>query len=163
MKTAVQRAVPLAAALLACAIATPSQADGHGVAPVKDPVVAKECSACHMIYPAGLLPARSWQRLMGGLNDHFGDNAELDDATRQRITDYLAANAADARGGGGKGMRELPDNAVPLRISEMPWFLRKHGKKGRIAPDTLKRRGANSASDCKACHQGAEQGLFDDD
>jgi hypothetical protein len=45
----------------------------------------------------------------------------------------------------------------------MPWFLRKHDKKGRIAPDTLKRRGAKSPADCKACHQAAEQGYFEDD
>ena len=40
----------------------------HGVrvAPVTDKVVAKECSACHMLYPAGLLPARSWTAVMAG-------------------------------------------------------------------------------------------------
>lgn len=138
-------------------------ADGLSVAPVKDPTVAKECSACHMLYPAGLLPARSWQALMGNLKSHFGDNAELDETTRQRITDYLVANAADAGGRSAGLLRGVPDGATPLRISEMPWFTREHGRKGRIAPETLKRRGAKSPADCKACHQGAEKGYFEDD
>lgn len=137
-------------------------ADGLRVAPVKDPVVAKECSACHMLYQPGLLPARSWQAMMANLKDHFGDNAELDDATRKTITDYLVANAADARGGASRATRGLTSDAAPLRITQLPWFVRKHERKGRIAPDTLKRRGAKSASDCKACHSTAEQGLYDD-
>jgi len=157
-------ALPLVAALLSIsALASISVADGLKVAPVKDPVAAKECSACHMLYPPGLLPARSWQAMMGNLKNHFGDNADLDDATRKHITDYLVANAADTGGRGGTNSRDVSGGATPLRISEMPWFLRKHDKKGRIAPDTLKRRGAKSAADCKACHQGAEMGYFEDD
>ncbi len=157
-------AVPLLAALLSLyALPSITLADGLSVAPVKDPMVAKECSACHMLYPAGLLPARSWQAMMGNLKNHFGDNADLDDATRKHITDYLVANAADTSGRGGKLLRDMAGSAAPLRISEMPWFLRKHDKKGRIAPDTLKRRGAKSPADCKACHQGAEKGYFEDD
>lgn len=138
-------------------------ADGLSVPPVSDARTTKECSACHMLYPPGLLPARSWARLMSDLMNHFGDNADLDDATRKAITDYLKANAADKGGRGTKVLRNLPPDAAPLRISELPWFLRKHDKKGRIAPETLKRRGAKSPSDCRACHPQAEQGQFDDD
>lgn len=157
-------AAPLVAALLALSgLPSITVADGVSVAPVNEPIVAKECSACHMLYPAGLLPARSWQAMMGNLKNHFGDNADLDETIRQRITDYLVANAADARGRSGKLLGGVADGATPLRISEMPWFLRKHDKKGRIAPDTLKRRGAKSPADCKACHQGAEKGYFEDD
>ena len=50
---------------------------GPEVAPVSDALYAQECGSCHMAYPPGLLPGRSWQRLMGNLADHFGDNAEL--------------------------------------------------------------------------------------
>jgi hypothetical protein len=138
-------------------------ADGPSTPPVKDAATAKECSACHMPYPAGLLPARSWTRLMSELKNHFGENAELDDAARQAIAGYLTANAADRRSGSGKILVGLSAEAAPLRISELPWFLRKHEKKGRTAPDTLKRRGAKSPADCRACHPQAERGQFDDD
>lgn len=124
------------------------------VAPVKDALTAKECSACHMLYPAGLLPASSWNAMMAGLKDHFGDNAELDAETTKKIVDYLVANSE--RG-------SSRNDATRLRISEQPWFLRKHDKRGRIAPDTLKRRGAKSVADCKACHRDAEKGYFEDD
>lgn len=138
-------------------------ADGLRTAPVTDPVTAKECSACHMLYPPGLLPARSWQAMMGDLRNHFGDNAELDEAVRRDITFYLVHQAADIASPRSKLLRDLPRDAAPARISEMPWFRRKHDKKDRIAPATLARRGAKSPADCKACHRGAEQGVFEDD
>lgn len=131
-------------------------ADEHErVAPVKDALVAKECSACHMLYPAGLLPAPAWQKLMVGLKNHFGDNAELDADATAKITAYLVANAerSSAKATGDE----------PIRITEMSWFKRKHEKRGRISAETLKRRGAKSAADCKACHTAAEKGYFEDD
>jgi len=151
------------AIVLGASYAGPLVAAGQKAAPVTDPATAKECSACHMLYPAGLLPARSWRRLMSGLESHFGDNASLDEATRGRIADYLAANAADSSGRAGKLLRELSSEVVPLRFSETPYFLRKHQKNDRISPATLARQGAKSPADCKACHPGAERGYFDHD
>jgi Dihaem cytochrome c len=111
--------LPIAAApaLAAALLAAPLAADGPRLVPIKDPVVAKECSACHMLYPAGLLPARSWAAITANLTDHFGDNAELDAATTQRVADYLAANAADSAKGSGKVLRGLGPAAVPTRIT----------------------------------------------
>lgn len=60
-------------------------------------------------------------------------------------------------------LRDIPADASPIRITELTCFLRKHDKKGRIAPATLQRRGAKSPADCKACHDQAEKGYFDDD
>ena len=97
---------------------------------------------------------------MAGLRSHFGDNADLDEATRKSITDYLTATAADAGGRGAKLLRGLPASEAPLRISDLPRFRKEHG---RIGPAQLQRRGAKSISDCKACHAGAERGQFDDD
>jgi hypothetical protein len=157
--------LPIAAApaLAAALLAAPLAADGPRLSPIKDPVVAKECSACHMLYPAGLLPARSWAAITANLTDHFGDNAELDAATTQRVADYLAANAADSAKGSGKVLRGLGPVAVPTRITELPWWTRKHDKKDRVTPATLARKGAKFRGDCKACHADAERGIFDDD
>jgi hypothetical protein len=133
--------------------------EGVRVAAVKDPVVIKECGACHMAYQPGFLPARSWEKLMSGLKDHFGENAELDDAKVKQITEYLTANASGQ--GRGTGIRGLSPSDAPLRISELPWFKREHGR--RVTPEGLKRHGAKSVSDCVACHRGAAEGNFDDD
>lgn len=65
------------------------------VAPVANAFYKEECGSCHFPYQPGLLPARSWQKMMGGLEDHFGENAELDAADAQQLTDYFTANAAD--------------------------------------------------------------------
>jgi hypothetical protein len=158
--------LPLLAAGLAivAAAASGSAAGGEGrIAPVGDATVAQECSACHMAFPPALLPKRSWTAIMQNLGDHFGENAELDPDATRRIADYLTANAADGGGANSRVLRGLPAAAAPLRITELPWWRQKHDRKGRVAPATLKRRGAKLESDCVACHADAARGYFDDD
>ncbi|EGJ20481.1 DHC, diheme cytochrome c precursor [Cereibacter sphaeroides WS8N] len=125
---------------------------------VTDPLTKTECSACHMAYPAALLPARSWTALMADLPNHFGEDASLDEASRGQIESYLVANAADSTGAG-RALRGLVQTDTPLRISELPWFKRKHADE--VSPRMLEK--ARSMSNCAACHTGAERGLFDDD
>ncbi len=80
---------------------------------VTDPLTRTECSACHMAYPAALLPARSWTALMADLPNHFGEDASLDEASRGQIESYLVANAADSSGAG-RAARTGPDrHAAP--------------------------------------------------
>ncbi|NOT70562.1 MAG: cytochrome C [Hyphomicrobium sp.] len=135
--------------------------DGMRVKPVNDAKVSKECSACHMLYPAGLLPAPAWEAMMKGLNDHFGENASLDAETTAAITAYLTANAANAKGGRDKysGQQTAAQDGS-LRISGQAWFRREHDE---VTPQMLKRRNAKSISDCKACHKDAERGIFEDE
>jgi hypothetical protein len=130
------------------------------VPPVTDPLVLKECGACHMAFQPAFLPARSWQKIMDGLKDHFGENAELDPALAKKISDYLSANAA---GGFSHSMRSLGSSDAPIRISEMPWFVHKHDRKGRTSPPALLRAKAKSKADCAACHPDAAKGIYEDD
>lgn len=111
-----------------------------------------ECSACHMAYPPGLLPASSWNTMMGSLDKHFGTDASLDDATMKEILPFLEANAA----------REPKKvSAEPtLRITETAWFKHEHDE---ISAITWKNPKIKSASNCAACHTQAEQGNFDED
>ena len=140
------------AIVLTAGVATVAMA--RFVPPIKDPVVAKECSACHMPFPAGLLPAPSWSALVAGLDNHFGENASVDAATAAKLSAYLTQNAEPATRGSATG-------APVLRITELDWFKRKHGK-NRLSPERLARKGAKSAAQCEACHQGAVQGEFKD-
>lgn len=118
----------------------------------------EECGSCHMAYPAMLLPQQSWRKIMAGLEDHFGENAVLDDATRGEIEDYLV-------GGSGrvpyrKLFRNLGD-AAPLRITELPYFVHEHDEipvRFIAANDQVR-----SLSQCNACHREAERGRFDED
>jgi hypothetical protein len=126
--------------------------------PVTDPVTKTECGACHMVYPAALLPARSWDALTNDLAHHFGEDATLAPDVTAQIKAYLMANAGDASGKAGGLIKRLPQDATPLRITELPRFLGIHG---RYSPRTLKKIGA--AGNCTACHQGAADGQFYDD
>jgi len=131
-----------------------------GVAAVQNKTYVAECASCHMAYPPGLLPARSWQKLMGELSNHFGDNAELDPATTAELTRYLVDNSADTSNyrRSKKIMRSLDSNSTPLRITELPYIQHKHDEIPQRLIKANKQVG--SLSNCIACHRGAEQGSF---
>ncbi|OSZ68073.1 diheme cytochrome c [Hydrogenophaga sp. IBVHS2] len=112
----------------------------------------QECAACHVAYPPGMLPARSWQRVMTGLDRHYGTDASLDAATVARLGDWLQTHAAT-----GRHAAEAPADD---RITRTAWFERQH--RG-IEPAVWKLPSVRSAAQCAACHTGAEQGRFDDD
>ena len=130
------------------------------VAAVNNPTYRDECGSCHMAYPPGLLPARSWQGIMDGLSNHFGDNAELDPQTLASLRQYLRDNSADQADyrRSRKIMRSLGQGDAPLRITEVPYLQYKHDELSQaIITDNPKVR---SLSNCNACHQHAEQGSF---
>ena len=134
---------------------------GPDVKPVDNPLYSSECGSCHFAYQPGFLPARSWQKLMGGLADHFGDNAELDEADRQAIEYYLVADAADnsSERRSRKFMRSI-GNATPLRITEVRYFGHEHDK---IPQRVIKHKDIASYSNCVACHTHADSGSYDED
>lgn len=116
------------------------------------PAYTQECASCHMAYPPGLLPAGSWRRLMGSLDRHYGSDASLDAGTAHRLSAWLQANAGTYRRAG-----EPPPQD---RITRSAWFERKHRN---IDPSVWNLPAVKSASNCQACHTGAERGDFDDD
>lgn len=122
------------------------------------PLYQEECGSCHMAYPAMLLPTESWQQIMSGLAEHYDENAELDTTSRQDIEMYLANNSRpiDYRRKSSK-----PEVQIPMRISELPYFIREHDE----IPSRFVKGNDNvgSFSQCNACHQYAEQGDFDED
>ncbi len=132
------------------------------VAPVRNEPYQSECGSCHFAYQPGLLPARSWQAMMGDLANHFGDNAELDETVQQQILDYLVDNAAD-RSRYKRSRRidgSLHANDIPLRISDTLYFKRKHHE----IPQRLVKgnRQVGSFSNCAACHRRAGSGSYNE-
>ncbi len=141
------------AATLALAALAPAQADSGRRMPANVPAAyTQECGACHLAFPPSLLPAKSWQRLMTGLDKHYGSDASLDAALQQQIGAWLQAHA-----GTYKRVREEPPQD---RITRTEWFLRKHRE---VEPTMWKLASVKSAANCGACHGGAERGEFDDD
>ncbi len=118
-----------------------------------------ECSGCHMLYHPGLLPERSWNKMMNGLDKHFGENATLDAATRDEIKRFLVANSAEKSTNRRSNRidQSIPSDATPLRITETRYFTSKHDE---VSPSTFKRKNIGSAANCIACHKNAEKGDF---
>lgn len=133
------------AALLLLAAATASLADEiERVPPVTHAATQKECGECHMAFQPGLLPAASWNRVMDGLTDHFGERASLPEAVAADIRAYLAGNA-------GRGDGRL------LRITEQRWWLHEHD----FRADIWRRKEVGSKANCEACHRLAGKGDYD--
>ncbi len=153
--------LPLFGALvLSTALASTPRADER-YNPVRDDSVRRLCGECHMAFQPQMLPQRSWHKLMDGLADHFCEDASLEPGESAGIRDYLVANAADAGWFNGRFMRRLDKKAVPLRISEMPHWVREHDEE--LAPSAYDDPKVKSKANCPACHRRAEQGDYDDD
>lgn len=131
------------------------------VAPVQNAQYRQECGGCHFAYQPGLLPAASWQKLMDSLADHFGENAELDADTTVRLRRYLEANAADrVYAGRSRSISNSLHGAAPLRITETPYFRRRHAEiPPRAVRDNPK---VGSFSRCAACHTRAGDGIYNE-
>ncbi len=145
---------PLLATLVLAALPwTAARADSVRMPAQILPAYTQECGSCHTAYPPGLLPAQSWQRLMGGLDQHFGTDASLDPPTVKALAGWLQANA-----GTYKRVSAPPPQD---RITQADWFVRKHRQID--TPLVWKHASVKSAANCTACHSQAEQGRFDDD
>jgi hypothetical protein len=138
--------------IAACVLASAAHADDHArLATPLLPAYKQECSACHVAYLPGLLPAASWARVLSTLPRHYGTDASLDAPTVTAISTWLAANAGSGRRGG----EAPPDD----RITRSAWFVRKHDE---VPAAVWKRPAIKSPSHCVACHGGAEHGDFNE-
>jgi len=137
-------------------LADDDHSKGPGVVPVNNPLYAEECSACHFAYQPGLMPARSWQQVMANLEDHFGENAELETEEQKALTDYLVKNAAEFSNQkrSVKITRSLSRDKTPVRITEIPYIVRKHDElSSKMVND-------NPLSYCDKCHTRADTGSY---
>ncbi|MDP1638845.1 MAG: hypothetical protein Q8L62_12410 [Candidatus Nitrotoga sp.] len=81
-----------------------------------NPKWEEECGSCHVTYPPQLLTQNDWERLMEGLDKHFGDNAVLDQKDNKEILDFLQRYAGNNN----------EHTAPSLGIRDTPWFTLKH-------------------------------------
>ena len=124
--------------------------DGIARMPNQVPSIYKaECAACHTAYPPGMLPAASWQRIMSGLDQHYGVDASLDKDTVLQLSTWLQNNA----GQGKKTGQPPPED----RITRSAWFVKEH--RG-IESAVWKLPSVKTAAHCAACHTSADQGRF---
>ena len=108
-----------------------------------------ECSACHIAFPPSLLPAKSWNGLMANLDDHFGENASLDEVAAHTIAQFLVANSAETQDSlPGNRFRKVDDKR-PFEITATPFWKRMHGD---IPDFVFSQKAIGARQNCVACH-----------
>ena len=75
-------------ALLLLTAASSAVADeNYNYGPYPQKYIA-ECASCHVAYPPQKLTKAGWNTQMSNLEQHYGTNAALDDATHKEILAY---------------------------------------------------------------------------
>ena len=122
-----------------------------------DTAYLRECAACHMAYHPSLLPRPAWAALMASLDDHFGEDASLDEKTTGALATYLSANSAEAFDTKPAHRLAVTDPAHPFTITRSPFWTRTHADipDAVFASATVKTKG-----NCAACHGDAASGRF---
>ena len=131
------------------ALSLPAHADRLPVPAEAPPSFKAECGGCHLPFPPALLTAADWRRVMARLDEHYGDNAGLDEKTRREIEDFLQRHAASRS--------ELAGAGAPPRLTQTAWFQRKHRK---VPLSVWRDPRVKSAANCAACHTRAEAGSY---
>jgi cytochrome b len=121
----------------------------------------EECGSCHLPFYPSLLPSRSWTRMLAEQDRHFGTDLGLDEPTRAALLVFLKANAAERHltEAGLKIDNSLSPNAAPLRITETPYWLKKHRE---ITDADWRSPQVKSKANCDVCHLDALDGTFED-
>ncbi|MBL4615697.1 MAG: cytochrome b/b6 domain-containing protein [Magnetovibrio sp.] len=118
-----------------------------------------ECGDCHSAFHPSLMPIASWAKVMGGLDDHFGEDASLDAETVTDITSYLTQYGGEKWDTEASNRFAILNPAKPLRITATPYWLRKHSA---IAPAQFKLKSVGGKTNCGGCHRDQQSGRFDD-
>jgi hypothetical protein len=119
-----------------------------------------ECGSCHTAYAPGLLPARSWRKMMGELGNHFGEDASLEEPQQLEILKALENLAADSPQATMRMRRingAIPTNTSPQRIVETGYFKFMHDE---VRPSIWKRKKIGTLANCIACHPHANEGSY---
>lgn len=134
-----------------------------GFKPISNDAYRKECGACHFAYLPGFLPSRSWNRVMDGLGDHFGENVQLTSEQASSLRQYLTANAADKVPEKGPAvlLERLGAEKAPLRITQVPLIHRQHlVVRNVLQTNTHAQERVRGITNCDACHEKAADGQF---
>ncbi|MEW5769438.1 MAG: cytochrome C [Pseudomonadota bacterium] len=124
------------------------------------PLYVKECGSCHTAYAPTYLPARSWRKLMGELERHFGGDAGLELEERQLLLAQLETLAGDTpRSVPAIAARDarIPPAQTPERVTGMPFFAFMHDE---VPAAIWARPKIGSKSNCGACHPRADEGRY---
>jgi len=113
----------------------------------------QECGSCHIAYAPFLLPKSAWDSMMSDLENHFGDDASLEEETHARIAVFLEKYANDVLDTKFAQQKESEE----IAISQTPYWEVAHRK---LNPKIFKTEAIKSKANCQTCHKDAESGIF---
>jgi len=157
MKGSLLKRSTIPALLLLCCWT--SFASAQEVTP-RNTVHINNCGSCHLPYSPGLLPVKSWQGIMAGLEDHFGKKVEVSEENAVHIIAYLERYALQQgqQSVMGQLIKDMPNNP-PLRITQLPAFTSLHEVVAeRLEVEKLE---TGFLSPCANCHRAAASHIFD--
>jgi Dihaem cytochrome c len=136
----------------------------NGFLAARDETYIKECGACHFAYSPGMLPARSWEKHLSRLDQHYGENVNINPDALVRLRAYLTSNAADRSPYEGSKylMERIEPNMTPQRVTFVPHLATHH----RVILEVLKintKVKVRTLTNCDACHQKAIDGSYGHD
>ena len=98
---------------------------------------------------------------MGDLENHFGDDASLDEKTNQDILTFLLKNSAETSTmqASWNFLNSIGDKDI-IALSKTTYWERKHKKNPK---EVFKNEKVKSVANCKACHSDIEKGLIENE
>lgn len=118
----------------------------------------RECGSCHIAYPPRFLQDSSWEKVMDELDNHFGDNTELDPKEHQMILDYLVDHSGSSRWY--QFWQRHDEKSIPTRIIDTRAFRHEHDElPKKFYAENFRQI---TLSQCDQCHPEAAQGRFDE-
>ena len=98
---------------------------------------------------------------MGDLENHFGDDASLDEDVNKNILTFLLKNSAETSTmqASWNFLNSIGDKDI-IALSKTTYQERKHKK---IPKEVFKKKKKKSVANCKACHSDIEKGLIENE
>ena len=128
---------------------------------MQNPLFVKECASCHILYPPNLLPKKSWEIMMSDLENHFGDDASLDDESNKNILAFLVNNSVETSTtkASFKFLNSIGDKDI-IALTKTTFWEKKHRD---IPKELFLNKDIKSKANCKACHSDVEKGLIENE
>ena len=119
-----------------------------------------ECISCHTLFPPFLLDEKSWVYIMDNLENHFRDDASLEqediNAIKKYLVNYSAKNSTKESA---YHMYKSLENKEIIAITKSSYWKKRHKS---INKKVLQENNITKQSDCKSCHKNIENGLLND-
>ena len=98
---------------------------------------------------------------MGDLENHFGDDASLDEDINKNILTFLLKNSAETSTmqASWNFLNSIGDKDI-IALTKTSYWEKKHKD---IPKDVFKNEKVKSVANCKACHSDIEKGLIENE